>query len=1186
MFYKHKNFKMNIKFLNVFKYCAKQEFTFLLIIILFFSQESFSQNFPSGFSQVKVATIYYPTAMAFAPDGRIFATEKAGIVKIIKNGNVLSTPFLQVTVDQLNERGLSGIAIDPDFNNNHYVYVYYTAINPIHNRLSRFTANGDVALPGSEHIIFDFDPSINSIHNGGGMTFGLDGKLYLAVGNDNVNSYSQDLNNYKGKILRVNSDGSVPTGNPFSGSEPAKRIWAYGLRNPWTLSIQPGSGKLFVNDVGEATWEEINDATNGGNNFGWPLAEGTSSNVAYKNPIFSYIHGYTGINDGCAITGGDFFNPSFSNYPPEYMGKYFFIDYCNNWINYLDFSNGAIKKNFATNLPGSGNYLKLGNDGNLYYFGIGQNSLYKIIYSNNNAPVFTSQPNNVTAPAGQQISFNVSVSGSDPINFQWRKNGIDIPGANYSTFIINNIQQSDAAVYSVKVSNTFGNALSNSAVLTVQDFNSNPVATINSPSNGMEYRAGDIISFSGSATDLEDINLPPSAFKWIVEFHHDIHIHPGPSIPIGVKNGSFSTAFGEPSANIYFRLILIVTDSKGLTDSAFVDIKPITSMLSLSSQPIGLSVLLNDQPHATNYSVPAVSGMEMALSASSPQTLNGISYDFEKWLNITDPLQKILISDKDTVYTAVFKPSVINPKCDALGTITREYWANITASSLAEIPFNTNPTSVSQLSVFEGPSNIAEKYGSRIRGYICAPISGNYIFWIASDNQSELWLSSNDQPANKIKIASVSTYTMSREWTKYASQQSIPIYLTSGVKYYIEAIHSEGSLGDNLAVGWQLPGGNLERPIPGSRLSPYLETNLVSPSVEITSPKTNTVFPSPSNIPINASVTGANILKVEFYQGNTKIGEDVSEPYSLTWMNVVAGNYLISAIATNSNNQIGISSKINIYVTDCSTPIITPQGSTTMCSGSVLLKANTGIGFIYQWKKDGVNITGATNSSYIASQSGDYQVKIIVGSCIGWSAPTKVKIQGVLSAAITLGGSASFCSGSSVSLFANTCSDYKYQWKRNGIDVVGANQPIYLAISSGNYQLKITKGSLNAWSEIIVVTVNNCKATQLQSNQELFPIINSSENIDSPELFQMKIFPNPSTGLFTIELNMASIKQEKISVSIINLLGEVVYYKEFLNLDNHLKERVEFDYSVAAGIYTLQARIGNQVETTSIILHK
>ncbi len=159
--------------------------------------------------------------------------------------------------------------------------------------------------------------------------------------------------------------------------------------------------------------------------------------------------------------------------------------------------------------------------------------------------------------------------------------------------------------------------------------------------------------------------------------------------------------------------------------------------------------------------------------------------------------------------------------CSATGSILREYWANITGTSVTNIPLNTNPTSRTQLTSFEAPTNIAENYGQRIRGYICPPASGNYTFWIAGDDNSELYLSTDDNPANKRRIASVPGSTGARIWNKYSSQQSSVIALQAGKRYYIEALQKEGVGGDNLAVGWQLPNGTLERPIQGSRLSPF-----------------------------------------------------------------------------------------------------------------------------------------------------------------------------------------------------------------------------------------------------------------------------------------------------------------------------------------------------------------------------
>jgi glucose/arabinose dehydrogenase len=220
---------------------------------------------PAGFNN--------PTAMALAPDGRIFVCEQGGSLRVIKNGVLLATPFLTVTVDSAGERGLLGIAFDPNFVSNQLVYIYYTATTPTpHNRISRFIAAGDVAMAGSETVLMDLnDLSAATNHNGGAIHFGSDGFLYVAVGDNANGSNAQSLSTRLGKMLRISSNGSIPTNNPFFSQTTGQNqaIWALGLRNPFTFSFQPGAGRMFINDVGENTWEEINDGI-AGSNYGWP----------------------------------------------------------------------------------------------------------------------------------------------------------------------------------------------------------------------------------------------------------------------------------------------------------------------------------------------------------------------------------------------------------------------------------------------------------------------------------------------------------------------------------------------------------------------------------------------------------------------------------------------------------------------------------------------------------------------------------------------------------------------------------------------------------------------------------------------------------------------------------------------------------------------------------------------------
>ena len=330
-------------------------------------------NLPSGFTEEQFGGNLSgsPTAMAFAPDGRLFVCQQGGQLRVIKTGSLLSTPFVSLTVDSSGERGLLGIAFDPNFATNHYLYVYYTvATSPIHNRVSRFTAAGDTAVPGSEAIILELDNlSSATNHNGGAIHFGPDAKLYIGVGENANGANSQTLSNLLGKMLRINADGTIPTDNPFYNTATGnnRAIWALGLRNPFTFAFQPGTTRLFINDVGQSTWEEINDGI-AGSNYGWPTTEGPTSNPAFRSPIFFYGHGTTDTT-GCAIVGGAFYNPPVAQFPSSYIGKYFFADLCSGWIRVFDPTAGTAT-GFATGISTPVD-LHVGPDGALYYLAQG-----------------------------------------------------------------------------------------------------------------------------------------------------------------------------------------------------------------------------------------------------------------------------------------------------------------------------------------------------------------------------------------------------------------------------------------------------------------------------------------------------------------------------------------------------------------------------------------------------------------------------------------------------------------------------------------------------------------------------------------------------------------------------------------------------------------------------------------------
>ena len=637
----------------------------LLAAALLWATPSAAATLPAGFTETQVATgLARPTAMAFAPDGRLFVAQQSGALRVVKNGALLATPFLTVTVDSAGERGLLGVAFDPAFATNQFVYVYYTATSPsTHNRISRFTADGDVALAGSEVVILELNNlSSATNHNGGAIHFGSDGKLYVGVGENANSGNSQSMSNLLGKMLRINSDGTIPTDNPFYATANGlnRAIWALGLRNPFTFAFQPGTGRLFINDVGQNTWEEINDGI-AGSNYGWPNSEGPTSTPGERAPLYYYGHG-AGSFLGCAITGGAFYNPSVAQFPAAYTGVYFFADYCGGWINRMDPANGYAVSTFATAISAPVD-LQVGADGSLYYLARGGGSTTGVVgriqYTASQAPAITQQPANVTVPVGAPASFSVGASGTPPLAYQWQRNGVNIAGATASTYTIGSASATDdGATFRCVVTNSFGTATSSAATLTVVS-NTPPVGTITSPAAGTFYTAGQTIAYAGSGTDTQDGTLPASRFTWQVDFHHDdgsAHTHPFIPPTSGATGGSFTIPnMGETSANVFYRIILTVTDSGGLTHVSSLDIVPRTVTITLATSPGVLQVTLDGQPHLAPYSVVSVVGMLRTIGVPSPQTLDGRAWWFGSWSDRGKATHTIVTPATDTTYTATFK---------------------------------------------------------------------------------------------------------------------------------------------------------------------------------------------------------------------------------------------------------------------------------------------------------------------------------------------------------------------------------------------------------------------------------------------------------------------------------------------------------------------------------------------------
>ncbi len=275
-----------------------------------------------------------------------------------------------------------GIALHPNFPATPFVYVHYTttptAPGGTHNRISRFTAVGDIALPATEEIVRPLPPlSSATNHNGGALHFGADGKLYVGVGENANPALSQDLSSPLGKLLRFNDDLSIPSDNPFFNTQTglAQAIWAFGLRNPFTFAFQPGTGRLHINDVGAATWEEINVGAAGAN-YGWPSSEGPENvSGSIVAPLFAYKHsaasppgsGPGGFFTGLSIAGGTFY-PATGQFPPSFRNNYFFADFVSKFIGRLDLANNNAAYAFAS-ITDSPVDMLVANDGALLVLG-------------------------------------------------------------------------------------------------------------------------------------------------------------------------------------------------------------------------------------------------------------------------------------------------------------------------------------------------------------------------------------------------------------------------------------------------------------------------------------------------------------------------------------------------------------------------------------------------------------------------------------------------------------------------------------------------------------------------------------------------------------------------------------------------------------------------------------------------
>ncbi len=382
-----------------------------------------------------------------APDGRMFVALGTGQIRVIQNDALLSQPLLAIPVGSGGNKGLHTLALDSAFSQNGYLYAVYTPMGTDFNRLSRFTVVGNTANLNSEFRIMDLPPLEGAPSHYGGAVVDLgDGTLLVTVGDHERASNGQNLNVLTGKALRINKDGTIPPDNPYVGSSTIDhRIYAHGFRNPWQAALQRSTGRVVISDVGSSLWEEVNVLASGAD-YGWADVEGPGG--PGTEPLFAYPH--FGLIpgapfEGCAVTGGTFYEPDVVQLPSRFVGRLFVGDLCSGWIASVDPETGEAEA-FASGFDSLADLATNPTNGALYALDRNlvdnRSGIIKIEYIGGNATLrITSQPTSQRLAIGQRASFFVGAVGQGDLHYQWQRDGVDIPGANSPTYVVDPVAQ-------------------------------------------------------------------------------------------------------------------------------------------------------------------------------------------------------------------------------------------------------------------------------------------------------------------------------------------------------------------------------------------------------------------------------------------------------------------------------------------------------------------------------------------------------------------------------------------------------------------------------------------------------------------------------------------------------------------------------------------------------------------------
>jgi glucose/arabinose dehydrogenase len=692
---------------------------------------------PPNFDDTFVTEIDGPTALAFTPDGRMLATSQFGTLHVYKDGAQLPAPALDLTakVCSNKERGLLGVAVDPSFTSNHYIYLYYTfnklgtceyntANSPV-NRVSRFILPDDnVVSPSSEFVLIDNIPSPDGIHNAGDLHFGKDGYLYISVGEGGcdyagdsgcgrLNDASRDLNVLLGKILRITADGSIPPTNPFVGAGTARcnlagrtdvgkkcqETYSWGLRNPFRISFDPNAAgtRFFINDVGHNTWEEI-DLGQAGADFGWNVREGPCAtgsttdcdlppNSGMTNPIYSYPH-----SSGCsAVTAGAFVPNGL--WTPDFDGTYLYGDFvCGKIIRLTPVTGGGFTAtDFVTGLGASSiSGMIFGPSGStqaLYYLNYPTREVRRITFTGtaNRAPRAVATADVTSGPTPLTVHFDGSASSDpdlDPLTYDWDFGD----GSAHSNSATPSHTYTADGNFTATLLVSDGRGGQNRATVSIDAGNTAPVPVIESPTPTKRFAVGEEVRLRGSATDARDGTLPASSLSWTVIKHHNTHIHPflpptsGNDIPIVGPDPEDIAA----TTTTYLEIQLTATDAQGLSRTVTQDLRPNLVDVNFATNPTGLQLKVNGSLITSPTTIVSWEAWRLSVSATDQNDQSGRPMAFAGWWDGGGAARTIVTPSSQATYTAAFRPLASFVFSDGFESGDLSAWTSITGLSVQQ----------------------------------------------------------------------------------------------------------------------------------------------------------------------------------------------------------------------------------------------------------------------------------------------------------------------------------------------------------------------------------------------------------------------------------------------------------------------------------------------------------------------